>query len=166
MSQSPISPRPATEDDIPSVSRIEKASNKHPWTASQFTDELIAVGSTFIVLTDDETDEIVSGYIVYRELIGETHVLNVAVDSKQRRRGWGRRLVGFAVNDAYRKGHERVFLEVRASNAAATALYSALGFVEAGRRKGFYSDGEEAIFMELRLKDATEDSEPSSNTYH
>jgi ribosomal-protein-alanine N-acetyltransferase len=163
---SPITPRPATDDDITAVLRIERASHSQPWTDAQFLDELKTPQSAFLVLTDDETDEIVSGFIIYRELLGETHILNVAVDPKERRRGWGKRLVQLAINDAYRRGDERVFLEVRVGNAAARALYAAMGFKEAGRRKGFYSNGEEAIFMELRLKSAEDDPEPASNVYH
>ena len=43
------------------------------------------------------------------------------------------------------------FLEVRASNAAACRLYSKMGFEEVGIRKGYYSDGEDALLMEKRL---------------
>jgi hypothetical protein len=41
-----------------------------------------------------------------------------------------------------------------------------MGFKEAGRRKGFYSNGEDAIFMELHLKGAMEQPDPASNVYH
>ena len=166
MSQPTITPRPATDDDIAAVARLEKAVATQPWSAGQFEDELKTSKSTFLVLTDDETDEIVSGFIIFRELLGETHILSVAVDTSQRRRGWGKRLLTLAINEAYRKGHDRVFLEVRINNAAAKALYQVMGFQEVGRRKGFYSNGEDAIFMELRLKGALGEPEPGSNIYH
>ena len=42
-------------------------------------------------------------------------------------------------------------LEVRASNAAAIALYEQLGFQHVGRRRGYYPDGEDACLMNLTL---------------
>ncbi len=52
-----------------------------------------------------------------------------------RGRGWGRRLVGAAVQEAVTRGIERVQLEVYHDNEAARRLYRALGFVEEGRRR-------------------------------
>ena len=120
-----------------------------------------ATSSTFLV-ADDETDET---YRVHHFRRWEPHPQR-AVDTSQRRRGWGKRLLTLAINEAYRKGHDRVFLEVRINNAAAKALYQVMGFQEVGRRKGFYSNGEDAIFMELRLKGALGEPEPGSNIYH
>ena len=42
-------------------------------------------------------------------------------------------------------------LEVRVSNAAAIALYEQLGFLQVGRRKGYYQDGEDAILMNMDI---------------
>ena len=38
-------------------------------------------------------------------------------------------------------------------NAPARALYSGLGFTEAGMRKRYYSDGEDALIMTLSPDD-------------
>ncbi|MCS6997720.1 MAG: GNAT family N-acetyltransferase, partial [Casimicrobiaceae bacterium] len=38
-------------------------------------------------------------------------------------------------------------LEVRVNNLAAQSLYRKFGFVEVGRRKRFYRDGEDALLM-------------------
>jgi len=40
-----------------------------------------------------------------------------------------------------------VILEVRPSNVAALALYKQLGFVEVGRRKRYYGNGEDALVL-------------------
>jgi ribosomal-protein-alanine N-acetyltransferase len=42
-------------------------------------------------------------------------------------------------------------LEVAASNAAAVALYAALGFQSAGVRRGYYRNGDDALIQWLRL---------------
>jgi len=49
----------------------------------------------------------------------------------------------------------RVFLEVRASNAAALALYRSAGFREIGVRRGYYQNAngsEDAITMACNTK--------------
>jgi [ribosomal protein S18]-alanine N-acetyltransferase len=48
----------------------------------------------------------------------------------------------------------KIFLEVRVSNAAAIALYRASGFVEIGRRRGYYQNTngrEDALLMACEL---------------
>ena len=86
----------------------------------------------------------VAGFAVWRGVgEGEWELLNLAVDPAFRRRGAGRRLVS-----ALPAG--RVFIEVRASNAAAQALYAASGFTVIGRRRGYYqSPPEDGIVMQL-----------------
>jgi ribosomal-protein-alanine N-acetyltransferase len=44
-------------------------------------------------------------------------------------------------------------LEVRASNAPAIRFYQGFGFVEVGRRKRYYKDGEDARLMMLPLRE-------------
>jgi len=44
-----------------------------------------------------------------------------------------------------------VTLEVRRSNAPARALYSSLGFEEAGVRRDYYGRGEDALIMRRML---------------
>jgi ribosomal-protein-alanine N-acetyltransferase len=45
-----------------------------------------------------------------------------------------------------------VLLEVRESNQAARAFYASLGFVDDGRRRGYYADPvEDAVLLRLRL---------------
>ena len=47
---------------------------------------------------------------------------------------------------------DRIWLEVRPSNSAARALYRGAGFIEEGRRPGYYNDtGEDALLMSLYL---------------
>ncbi len=48
--------RPASDDDLAQVLEIENKSYPLPWTAEAFTQELEKPYSSFLVLTDDETD--------------------------------------------------------------------------------------------------------------
>jgi [ribosomal protein S18]-alanine N-acetyltransferase len=45
----------------------------------------------------------------------------------------------------------KILLEVRASNAAAIALYEALGFERFNVRKRYYDDGEDGVEMVRRI---------------
>ena len=52
------------------------------------------------------------------------------------------------IQAAKQRGAVRMTLEVRPSNTAALALYTAFGFKSAGRRPHYYQDnGEDAIIM-------------------
>ncbi|HWQ51096.1 MAG TPA: GNAT family N-acetyltransferase [Terriglobales bacterium] len=78
------------------------------------------------------------GYTLTREAGGETELLRIAVLPEFRGRGYGRELLrGVKAPDMY--------LEVRAGNAAARALYEKEGFSQVGVRRGYYWDGEDAI---------------------
>ena len=78
----------------------------------------------------------------------EGQITNVAVHPEARRQGLGRRVTEALICDAEERGLEQIALEVRASNAAAIALYESLGFAVAGRRKNFYRrPAEDALVM-------------------
>ena len=48
-------------------------------------------------------------------------------------------------------GITTAWLEVSGGNAAAIKLYQNLGFEEAGTRRGYYSDGSDALIMRKHL---------------
>ena len=78
----------------------------------------------------------------------EGQITNVAVHPEARRQGLGRCVTEALIRDAEERGLEQIALEVRASNAAAIALYESLGFAVAGRRKNFYRrPAEDALVM-------------------
>lgn len=150
-SRSGISLRPAVAEDLAQVVSIEAQIQKAPWTLDGFAHELEKPHSHFWVLTDDETDSIVSGYIVFTLLETHAHLINLGVGLQFRGMGYGRLLVRRAIDWAMQEGGARFFLEVRKSNAAAVQLYQSLNFTVVRVMRGFYSDGEDAYSMELRL---------------
>jgi len=75
-------------------------------------------------------------------------LLYVYVTPASRRRGIARALLTRLVHElARRDGIEALLLEVRASNVQAQRLYHELDFVPVGRRKAYYSDGEDALVL-------------------
>lgn len=78
------------------------------------------------------------GYVLSREAGGETELMRIAVLPEFRGQGYGRELLRqVKVPD--------MFLEVRAGNAAARALYEKEGFSQIGTRRGYYWNGEDAV---------------------
>ncbi|MGK5085153.1 ribosomal protein S18-alanine N-acetyltransferase [Bdellovibrionota bacterium FG-1] len=141
--------RPVTEDDLAEILRIESAVHRAPWNQENFRAELTKPYAQFWVMTDDETDSVIAGYINFWIMLEECHILNVATDLSFRRRGLAKLMVRRAVDEAQQKDIKKVLLEVRKSNAAAIALYQGLGFSITHVRKSFYSDGEDAYQMAL-----------------
>lgn len=151
--------RPATTEDLDEVSRIEKAvypivtvGTTAPWSEGQFREELAKPYSQFLVLTDNETDIKIAGYLVSWILFDECQVLNIAVDLPYRGLGFAKLMLHKCVQIAVQKNLKRVTLEVRKSNLPAIQLYQKMQFVITHVRKGFYSNGEDAYHMTLLLE--------------
>lgn len=143
--------RPATPDDLSAITEIERKVHVAPWTEEHFRSELAKPYSQVLLLTDDETDSKIAGYIVYWLMFDECQILNVVVDLPYRGLGFAKDMIRRAVAAAERKGAKKVELDVRKSNQPAVQLYQAMKFVIVHVRKGFYSNGEDAYQMTLFL---------------
>jgi ribosomal-protein-alanine N-acetyltransferase len=86
-----------------------------------------------------EEEGIVCGLVVFRTMADEAEILNLAVASARRRRGFGSRLMEDALAACKTAGAKRIFLEVRESNDAARKFYLRMGLTEVGRRRDYYS---------------------------
>lgn len=144
--------------DMEQVLAIEQVSFASPWTRRLFENELLRpeVSTLLVAYTEAEASgtarylRLILGYIVFWVVADEMHILNLSVHPLYRRRGIARRLVIEAVRRASAMGAEKAYLEVRASNAPATALYSSLGFVSIGIRRSYYDNPrEDAVVMTL-----------------
>lgn len=102
-----------------------------PWTPAALAALLDQAGVHWI--------EAVDGFILMRTVLDETEILTLAVAPAARNQGLGARLVRDGLDAAARNGAARAFLEVAEDNAAARALYARAGFVEVGRRPGYYA---------------------------
>ncbi|RIA20153.1 [SSU ribosomal protein S18P]-alanine acetyltransferase [Stenotrophomonas sp. AG209] len=148
----PISLRALRESDLNAVMAIELRGYPFPWTRGIFIDCLRA-GYPGLAM---ERDGLLIGYGVLSIAADEAHVLNICIDPLAQSRGLGRQLLRALVQLAAARGAQRVFLEVRPSNAPALALYHSEGFNEIGRRPRYYPAAqgrEDAVVMAIELVD-------------
>jgi ribosomal-protein-alanine N-acetyltransferase len=134
--------RPMTLDDVPAVETIQLSSLPNSaagWAARDFL-----FLEAFVAVREGK----IEGFLVSRRLDeDEYELLNMAVAHDRRRRGSGKALLEHVLS---REPDASWYLEVRASNQAAQALYEGLGFHRSGLRCDYYrSPLEDAIEMSL-----------------
>ncbi len=142
--------------DLAEVLQIERQAYPHPWTEKQFQQELDAAYSRVALL---QSQGRTVGYICYWLAAGELHILNVATDPQCRRQGVARALLTFALDQAEKASAEIACLEVRVGNLGAIALYREFGFTDDCIRRGYYSDGEDALLMSRPLRPSLNDGD-------
>jgi ribosomal-protein-alanine N-acetyltransferase len=81
-------------------------------------------------------------------MMGEGHIVTIAVRPEHRRQGIGELLLVAALEAALEASQDEVTLEYRISNQAARAMYDKYGFSKVGVRARYYTDNQEpAILM-------------------
>ena len=130
------------------------ALEKHAATAAHWSIEqyeaLFHASSRVALVIQAESQ--VQGFVIARVVGMEWEIENIAIAGAARRRGLGTRLLGELLDLARAKGADAVFLEVRASNRAAQALYEKWSFTASGQRKRYYQNPEEdAILYHIRF---------------
>lgn len=125
---------PMTPADLDQVMAVETVVYPFPWSRGNFADSIKAGYSCWVAR---EGGALV-GYMVLMPSLDETHLLNISVAAERQGRGYGARLLRFAMEVSRHGGAVTMLLEVRPSNAKALALYENYGFQVIGRRKGYY----------------------------
>jgi [ribosomal protein S18]-alanine N-acetyltransferase len=122
------------------------------WSAQSYREELTRPNSDLVGLwstaspTEQDLPLLAMG-CAWR-ILDEAHIILMAVHPKYRRCGLGYGILLKLLDAAHGCGMKYATLEVRASNVAAIALYTKLGFATAGTRRNYYSDtGEDALVM-------------------
>ncbi|MFT7300144.1 MAG: ribosomal-protein-alanine N-acetyltransferase [Porticoccus sp.] len=133
-------------EDVLHVSAIEQQVTPHPWRESQFIE---SVSKHCCLVLTLETKVI--GYTIYTIVAGEAEILNIAIHPDYQGKGYGRQLLDHLMVIVCEQA-ERLYLEVRASNASAIHLYQEVGFAEICLRHNYYptpSGTENAIVMAI-----------------
>lgn len=134
--------------DSVAVANLEKECFSDPWSLQMI--EQTASRQDFLGLVVEDGGEIV-GYIGCLFAFEQADILLVAVNKAHRGKGYGKQLMESALQLLKINQIESVFLEVRVSNKVARSCYLSCGFKEIAVRKGYYSNGEDAVIMEKSL---------------
>lgn len=143
-------PVPMSADHLTQVLQIEQSAYSHPWTRGHFIDSIASGYHMPVWFTGDE----LACYLVAMRGVDEVHLLNLTVAPALQRQGLGRMMLQALLDWTRSRDAHTVWLEVRASNHRAIALYQAHGFVQAGWRKNYYpfqlGQREDAVVMGLQ----------------
>ena len=120
---------------VPQVAALEKAVFPDPWSERSVASELDNPLSLWLVA---QAGDVVLGYVGSQSVMGEADMMNLAGAPAARRQGLARALVTALIRGLTARGVHSLTLEVRASNGPAKMLYESMGFVQVGRRPGYY----------------------------
>jgi ribosomal-protein-alanine N-acetyltransferase len=119
------------------------------WSEESF-EALLDTPGTFALLARISGKE--AGFILARAVADEAEILSLGVVPPARGKGVGKHLIAAAADRCLGAGAKRLFLEVGDENKPAMGLYRRLGFLEVGRRRGYYRDGlEDALTLKADL---------------
>ncbi|RKQ40011.1 ribosomal protein S18-alanine N-acetyltransferase [Enterobacter sp. R1(2018)] len=137
-------------NDLTAAYAIEQRSHAFPWSEKTFASNQ---GDRYFNLRLDVDGEM-AAFAVTQVVLDEATLFNIAVDPAYQRKGLGRQLLEHLISELEARDVLTLWLEVRASNTPAIALYESLGFNEATIRRNYYptKEGrEDAIIMALPL---------------
>lgn len=140
--------RKIEKTDSESLAELEKECFFSPWTLEMIRS---AIGRTDFCGAIAFADGAPFGYVLGTQLFEDAELLRIAVSTAFRGKGLGKELLDEFLRDCSRRGAERVFLEVRASNEVAIALYQSRGFTTVRVREKYYDDVEDALEMKKSL---------------
>jgi [ribosomal protein S18]-alanine N-acetyltransferase len=106
------------------------------WSGAEIA-KLMENAAVFAIVSRSETEW--HGFAMGWAAAGDSELLTVAVVPEARRRGVGAALVTSIGVTALVRGAMSMHLEVAEDNAGARALYTKLGYEEAGRRHAYYA---------------------------
>ena len=141
--------REMDRNDVAAVAALEATANPSPWSHQLFEGELALPPNSRQWLVGVDPSGAVQGFGGMMYAASTAHLMNLAVASGCRRQGLGLRLCVALFVEARQRGAEDLTLEVRASNAGASALYEKLAMTSAGVRPRYYADGEDAVIYWL-----------------
>ena len=141
--------RPMTAKDIDRVVELAAGLDDAPhWDRRVYEAAVDRSSPRRAALVADAETGALAGFAVASLVPPEAELESIAVSREYQRRGVARRLFEALAAQLETSGVREVLLEVRQSNRPARALYLSLGFIETGRRHGYYADPvEDAIQM-------------------
>lgn len=127
---------------IDDILKIEELTfKKEKYSKDQLEKMILDDGYILVVNGEEE----LKGYLLLHDSFDLYEIMKICVIDKYRGLDIGKELIYYYLEN-YNKN---LFLEVRESNMRAIGFYEKLNFTKVGKRKNYYSDGENAILMML-----------------
>lgn len=139
-----------TPHDLDAAFAIEQRSHAFPWSEKTFASNQ---GERYLNY-QLQVDGVLAAFAITQVVLDEATLFNLAVDPAFQRRGLGLQLLQHLIAELEARGVMTLWLEVRASNRPAIALYERLNFNEVSIRRNYYptADGkEDAVMMALTI---------------
>ncbi len=137
-----LAPSPLVSDSLASDSLAPNRSVPNQLSTSDFS--TLAAGDP---TKQRSTPVTLLGMGCLWAILEEAHITTLAIEPSYQGQKLGLLLLTHLLECSRRRGLTRATLEVRASNQTAQALYHKFGFREAGQRKRYYSNGENAQIL-------------------
>ena len=139
----------ADNESISAIAALERLWSSAPWSEDALRSFCAQKEHALLLVCCRDGAPI--AYLALRFAADTGEIDTFAVAPDHRRQGAGEALLREAIRQAGERGVKELFLEVRASNLPARALYEKLGFTVCGRRPRFYKDPEEDALL-YRIK--------------
>jgi [ribosomal protein S18]-alanine N-acetyltransferase len=136
----------ATEDQLPQLLELDQLCFGGLWSLDNYQWELDHPESVLITLSSPNYSYLI-GVGCFWSILEEAHITLLAIHPDHQGKGLGKFLLSSLLKEAIKLSLERATLEVKASNEIALSLYQKFGFQIAGRRKGYYQDGEDGLVL-------------------
>ncbi len=134
-------------DDLSALEALEALCFPDPWSRQSLTSHLNSQTGYTRLLGEGEAASYLLGVI----LPPEAEVYRIATHPQKRGMGYAKTMLLDFIKEAKNAGCNRLYLEVRASNAPARALYERVGFCQIGIRPHYYKNpSEDAILYALQ----------------
>ncbi|MEG1964478.1 MAG: ribosomal protein S18-alanine N-acetyltransferase [Clostridia bacterium] len=132
------------QQHLDDVVELEKATSKCPWSKQSFLNEIAnPISNNFVMLLQNK----IIGYYGFQKVLEEAYINNIAITTAFQGKGYGKILLEHLLTTCKNLNIKAVTLEVRVSNNVAISLYQKYNFINAGKRKSFYPDGEDAYIF-------------------
>lgn len=143
--------RPVEKKDLDIIMYLENICFVSPWGIDDIKREIEGnpVSNLWVIENDNSG---VVGFIDYWITFDSATICQICVNPIYRQRGLGLMLIEEMIKDCKANRVRNITLEVREKNAAAINLYNKCGFKKALLKEGYYTNGDNAIYMIKELE--------------
>lgn len=150
---------PVEKSDLAVLSKIHHSSFNHGWSDGDIEKMVSNQNYDSFVAHPPKTKKSKPlGFVLARRIADEAEIITIAISPDARRKGIASQLMRSVIRKLQYDRTSKLFLEVDEANSAAVAMYKALGFVQVGKREGYYSSKKQdaakkstALVMQLEL---------------